>query len=551
MVRKTKENEVLEQKNVVIYARYSSSNQTEASIEGQLKVCYEYAKQNNFNVVEEYIDRAMTGTNDNRPDFKRMMEDSKKHKFQGILVYQLDRFARNRYDSANNKAILKKNGVKVYSAKENISDDPSGILMESMLEGMAEYYSAELSQKIKRGMDLLADKCLYTGGGVALGFKINPDKTFGIDEETAPFVVKIFEKYASGEHIIDICDYLNSMGLKTSKKAMFNKCSLHTLLKNKRYIGTYTYNEMEIPNAIPRIISDELFNEVQERLKLNKNAPARAKAVEEYLLTGKMFCGACESLMSGISGTSKTGRKYTYYTCGRAKKGECDKKHISKNFIEDLAIAKCREVLTDKNIKKIAREIAEISELQQQSAELIRLRGLKDTVDKEIENLLRALESGVSVDLILARIQEKRNQRQEIEKSLYKEEYGKVVLSESQIVFFLQQLKNGNANNLKYRRMLIRVLLKAIYVYEDEIIFMFNVGEKTIQINEKLLSEIQNSDRSSSFKECPAPTKHTSTTLNCKVYGSVFCFLSPFSPDVLGVALNTIRSLIVFRDEIR
>ena len=508
MGKNLKNKESLGQKNVVIYARYSSSNQTEASIEGQVKVCNEYARQNGFNVVEIYIDRAMTGTNDNRPDFKRMLEDSKKRKFQGVLVYQLDRFARNRYDSANNKALLKKNGVKVYSAKENISDDPSGILMESMLEGMAEYYSAELSQKIKRGMDLLADKCLYTGGGVAFGFKINPDKTFGIDEETAPFVVKIFEKYAGGENVIDICNYLNSMGLKTSRKAEFNKCSLHTLLKNKRYIGTYTYNETEVPNAIPRIISDELFNEVQERLKLNKNAPARAKAVEEYLLTGKMFCGICESLMSGISGTSKTGRKYAYYTCGKAKKGECDKKHISKNFIEDLVIAKCREVLTEKNIKKIAREIAEISELQQQSAELIRLRGLKDTVDKEIENLLKALESGMSADLILARLQEKKNRKDEIEKSLYKEEYGKMVLSENQIIFFLQQLKNGNANNIKYRRMLIRVLVKAIYVYEDEIVFMFNVGEKTIQINEKLLSEIKNSDGSSSFKECPAPSQY-------------------------------------------
>lgn len=513
MLKNFKTNETLEQKNVVIYARYSSSNQTEASIEGQLKVCYEYAHKNGFNVIGEYIDRAMTGTNDNRPDFKRMLEDSKKRKFQGILVYQLDRFARNRYDSANNKAILKKNGVKVYSAKENISDDPSGILMESMLEGMAEYYSAELSQKIKRGMDLLADKCLYTGGGVALGFKINPDKTFGIDEERAPFVVKIFEKYASGENVIDICNYLNSMGLKTSRNAVFNKCSLHTLLKNKRYIGTYTYNEREVPNAIPRIISDELFNEVQERLKLNKNAPARAKAVEEYLLTGKMFCGICESLMSGISGTSKTGRKYAYYTCAKAKKGECDKKHISKGFVEDLVITKCREVLTDKNIKRIAREVVEISEQQQQSAELIRLRALKETTDKEIENLLKALESGMSADLILARVQEKRKQKEEIEKSLYKEEYGKVVLSESQIVFFLQQLKNGNANNIKYRRMLIRVLVKAIYVYEDEIICMFNVGEKTIEIKEKLLSDIKNSDRSSSFKECPAPNQYNPSYL--------------------------------------
>lgn len=140
--------------NVVIYARYSSHNQTEQSIEGQIAVCTEYAKRNNYTIIGEYIDRALTGTNDNRPEFQKMIIDSNKKMFEGVLVYQFDRFARNRYDSAIYKNKLKKNGVRVFSAKENISEDASGILMESMLEGMAEYYSAELSQKVKRGMKI-------------------------------------------------------------------------------------------------------------------------------------------------------------------------------------------------------------------------------------------------------------------------------------------------------------------------------------------------------------------------------------------------------------
>ena len=145
--------------NMVIYARFSSHSQREESIEGQLKVCYEYAKNNNHVIVGEYIDRAISGTSDNRPQFQKMIADSDKKCFQGILVYQLDRFARNRYDSAVYKAKLKKNGVKVYSARENITDDASGILVEGLLESMAEYYSAELSQKIKRGIELNASKC--------------------------------------------------------------------------------------------------------------------------------------------------------------------------------------------------------------------------------------------------------------------------------------------------------------------------------------------------------------------------------------------------------
>lgn len=171
--------------NVVIYARFSSHSQTEQSIEGQLKACYEYAERNSYTVIGEYIDRALTGTNDNRPEFLRMIEDSGKKTFQGILVYQLDRFARNRYDSAVYKKKLKKNGVRVLSARENISEDASGILIESVLEGMAEYYSAELSQKIRRGLDINASKCLCTGGGVALGFKVDKDRHFQVDEDSS------------------------------------------------------------------------------------------------------------------------------------------------------------------------------------------------------------------------------------------------------------------------------------------------------------------------------------------------------------------------------
>lgn len=144
---------------LVIYARYSSHSQTEQSIEGQLIACYDYAKNNGHTVVGEYIDRAQSGTTDNRIEFQRMIADSDRHTFDGVLVYQLDRFARNRFDSAVNKAKLKKNGVRVLSARENITDDASGILVEGILESMAEYYSAELSQKIRRGMDINAEKC--------------------------------------------------------------------------------------------------------------------------------------------------------------------------------------------------------------------------------------------------------------------------------------------------------------------------------------------------------------------------------------------------------
>ena len=181
--------------NVVIYARFSSHSQTEQSIEGQLKVCYEYAESNHYTVVGEYIDRAISGTTDNRAEFQRMISDSDKHTFDGVLVYQLDRFARNRYDSAINKAKLKKNGVRVLSAKENIADDASGILVEGVLESMAEYYSAELSEKVIRGHTENALKCKYNGGTPTFGYVIDKDMQYQLDPRTAPVVLEIFTRY--------------------------------------------------------------------------------------------------------------------------------------------------------------------------------------------------------------------------------------------------------------------------------------------------------------------------------------------------------------------
>lgn len=276
--------------NVVVYARFSSHNQHETSIEGQLKECYEYAKRNGYTIVDTYIDRALTGTNDNRPEFLRMIDDSNKKLFRFVLVYQLDRFARNRYDSATYKARLKKNGVRVLSARENITDDASGILIEGVLESMAEYYSAELSQKIKRGMTLNAEKCLYTGGGVPLGYKVNPDKTFAIDEAAAFYVRKIYEMYANGSTVTQINKYLNAQQIKTIRGSAFNKNSLHKILKNKRYIGYYTFNDIEIENGMPRILSDELFYKVQSIMETNKKAPARTRTNDEYILTTNVIC---------------------------------------------------------------------------------------------------------------------------------------------------------------------------------------------------------------------------------------------------------------------
>jgi len=483
---------------VVIYARYSSHNQNEQSIEGQLEVCRNYAKQHNYNIIGEYIDRAQSGTNDDRPEFKRMIEDSNKKTFEGVLVYQLDRFARNRYDSAVYKRALKKNNVRVFSARENINDDASGVLMESVLEGMAEYFSLELGQKVKRGMKINADNCYYNGGTVPLGFKlievdsnitdatgkIVKKKKYAIDEETAPIVEKIFEMYSSGFLMSDIIRYMNEHNIKTVTGAKFNKSSIKNILLNKKYIGIYTYNGVETIDGIPRIIDDATFNKIHEIMFKNKKAPARARAKTEYLLTTKLFCGHCKELMTGYSGTSKTGKLHNYYKCNNAKKKLCDKKAVQKDYIEDLIVEQAREILTDDNITRIANEVVKLANNERENTVLKTLNKKLKENEKQKANLFDSLKI-CTIDTVKRSIFEEINKMElehtRIQNEIAIEESRNVKLTVGQVKFFLVQLKRGNINDIKYRKLLINTLINKIYLYDDNIIVVFNTQDKPLE----------------------------------------------------------------------
>lgn len=497
----------------VIYARYSDKSQTEESIEGQLKECYKYAEANGYTVIKEYIDRALTGTNDNRICFQQMIDDSFKKQFQFILVYQLDRFARNRYDSAYYKNILKKNGVRLISARENISDDASGILMESVLEGMAEYYSVELGQKIKRGMDINGEKGYCTEGNIALGYKTerinqldeNSKKIFVIDEKTAPLVQRIFEMYADGISIKQITDQLNAEGYKTSRGVPFNKNSLRTMLQNKRYIGIYTYKGREIPGKIPRIISDELFEKVAYILNNNRKAPARAKAKVEYLLTTKLFCGHCKEMMTGFSGKAKSGKVYRYYICNGTKKKLCNKKMVGKEYVEDLVVRECQKLLTDRNIAKIAKEVIAVCEAEKDTANLRRLKTEISENERKHKNLINAIMEcdidSVRKSLYLE-VPKLEQEHLRLEKEIALEEKSYPALTVPKVKFFLNDLKKRNINDIKYRKTLISVFVNKIYLYDDRITIIFNSSEQPLTVTDLLLSEIEKEHKQNEFCLC-------------------------------------------------
>ena len=347
----------------VIYARYSSDNQREESIEGQIRECTAYAEKNDITIVKHYIDRAISAKTDNRPQFQQMIKDSDKKLFDIVLVWKLDRFARNRYDSARYKTQLKKNGVKLMSATEIISEGPEGIILESVLEGYAEYYSADLAEKVVRGQteNILKGRC--NGGRGTFGYTLDSERKFHIDPLASPFVLESFTKYRDGLTMKEIRDWLNENGIKNPVGGAFTYNSVEHMLKNRRYIGELKFRDVVVPDAIPPIVPLELFDDVQEKIAKNKKAPARRKAEDDYLLTTKLHCGCCGALMFGESGTSRTGEVHRYYKCATVKKKKgCKKKTVRKQWLEDLVVNQTMQLVKDDAAMESI--IAKVMELQ-------------------------------------------------------------------------------------------------------------------------------------------------------------------------------------------
>ena len=479
----------------VIYARYSSDSQREESIEGQLRECSEYAQRNGMTVLSSYIDRALSAKSDNRPEFQRMVKDSAQGLFDVVLVWKLDRFARNRYDSAHYKAILKKNGVKVVSAKEAIAEDSTGILLESLLEGYAEFYSVELSEKIHRGQKENALKGLNNGGGVPLGYTLNhQNQKLEVDPITAPLVVEIFTRYAQGETARAIADDLNARGLRTQRGKPFGLNSFWAMLKNRKYIGEYRYQDVVIPGGVPAIVPQDLFDRVQARVEKNKRTPAAAKAKEAYLLTTKLFCGKCGRMMVGESGTSRTGVKHYYYKCGGAKrKLGCDKKAVRKQWIEDMVVERTmRMILNDTVVGDIAALV--MAEQDRENTDLPALQGQLAQTERGIENLLNAIQQGIFTPSTKQRLEELEAAKEELTTSILQEQIEKPRITRDQVQFWICRFRELDVSKEEHRQRLIDSFVNAVYVYDDKILLTFNYqdGQEAISLRDVNDSDLSN-----------------------------------------------------------
>lgn len=456
---------------VALYARYSAgSRQTDQSIEGQVRVCTDYCKQKGFTIVEIYADRHISGKTDDRPEFQRLIADSKENKFDGVVVYKTDRFARNKYDSAIYKRQLRTNGVQIFYAAEAIPEGPEGIILESLMEGLAEYYSAELAQKIKRGMHDSALKGRALGGKAPPGYRISKEHTYEIDPDSAKAVQIMFDMYIDQQPLEDICRRLSNLGYKTVYGNPFNGKTITRVIQNEMYIGVYKSAGIRIEDGVPALISKETFSLAQKEKERRRVSKKKRSAAAEYMLTGKLFCGYCKKAMSGRSGTSKSGKKFNYYQCPtvRAKAG-CNKKTVQRDYIEDLIVQKTADYVLQ---PEILRDLAH---------KLWQLQSENDTRDQDIayyekrlrenrqaaENILAAVEKGHATETLLARLDSLESEKLAIEGELAYQKTLNLGKSENETLFFLTQFLEDKEDWPEYKRFIISSFINQVFIYDD------------------------------------------------------------------------------------
>lgn len=471
----------------VIYARYSSSGQREESIEGQLRECHEFAKRNGLAVVGEYADKAITGRTDKRPEFQRMLRDCERGVFKAVICWKMDRFARNRYDSAMYKYRLKKNGVRIFYAKESIPEGPEGIILESVMEGYAEYYSENLSQNVKRGYYDSALE-LKTLGQKVLGLRKGPDGRFEQDPTTAPVVRRIFEEYAAGERAKDIYTRLNEDGYRTVRGGLFNKSSLRRILQNEKYIGIYEYKDIRVEDAIPAIVSRELFDKCQDMVEKHHRSPA-AQRETSFLLTTKLFCGHCGEPMTGDGGTSRTGQVYYYYTCNGRRVHKCQKERAQKAWIEQLVVDELVNLIhSDDFVNEVADKCIEYQQREKDDSALRALETRQKENEKAIRNMLTAIEAGIITPSTKARLMELEAERTQIEKGIAQQLINEPDLERDQVIYFLENFRDGDVNDEGYRAFLVDTFLNAVYLYDDDkLVLVLNYTGERCKVTLKLV----------------------------------------------------------------
>lgn len=516
-------------KKAVIYARFSSHGQTEQSIEGQLRICYQYAAKHKLCIIKEYIDRAKTATTDNRPQFQKMLQDSFNKQFDYVLVYSVDRFARDDEDYGADKKILRLNGIKLLSATQETSVNPdgteniNGILTEGILVALAKYYSRELSQKVRRGQFESLEKGTFLGGYMLYGYKAvavegQTGKRIEINEDEAVVVRKIFDMYATGSTAKEVAAHLNKNQIRNRQGRPFCPNSIMNMLKNAKYTGLLNYGQYTKENYYPRIIDAETFVAVSNRIDINKRSPARMKAYENYRLSGKLYCGYCKGLMTGESGTSKQGTIYHYYKCFTKKKhkDKCNKLSVRKDALEDLVVSLVlNNILAEDKILDTIENVVEVyNSSLTESAELNILRQDLSTTEKHIANILEAIKNGIFTESTKTELVKLEKRKEELNKQITVEEANKEEkLSREQVLFFFKSFVKSELSDEVTKTIIIDRLVNKVILYDDRIIIILNNSDNNIDEPIENLEEL-----CSNLPQLSPPLSHNPNTVFTKNY---------------------------------
>ena len=356
------------------YARFSSEMQRDESIDAQLRAIYEYAEREGVVIVKEYIDRAHSATTDQRPEFQRMIADAKQGAFDLVIVHKLDRFSRNRYDSAIYRRELKLANVQLRSVLENLDDSPESILMESLLEGMNEYYSKNLAREVQKGLRENALQAKHTGGVPPLGYRVDPDTMMlEIEPFEAEAVQMIYRMYLEGAGYGEIIQALNAGGYRTRRGNAFGKNSLYEILRNEKYTGTYIYNKsvpkdvrgranrhrtkneddiIRVENGVPTLIPQAEFEAVQQKMETRRHRPGQFRAQQIYLLSGRVVCGCCGSAYVGNARKARADHPlYASYRCSRHNGAvACSNTEIRSETLDRAVLNVLAEYLFDERL---------------------------------------------------------------------------------------------------------------------------------------------------------------------------------------------------------
>lgn len=533
----------MSRKKAAIYARFSSDNQRDESIDAQIRAIEEYANRNHYDIVKVYTDRAKSAISDKRPEFQKMIQDSSCELFEVVIVHKLDRFSRDKYDSATYKRKLKQNGVKLVSVTENLDDSPESVILESLLEGMAEYYSKNLAREVMKGMKENAYQCKHTGGLPPLGYDVDPStKQYVINETEAAVVKMIFSMYLDGYGYNKIIDALNAKCYKTKLGKPFGKNSIHDILRNEKYCGVYVFNKTASKNAfgkrnghavkddedviridggMPAIISTEDFQKVMEKMKANKRAPGAYKAKESYLLSGLIVCGECLknhghdfAMMGNSRSIGRNKMKYVSYRCGnRDNKKNCDNTELRREYIENFVISELHSKIFNDDV--IPYLVEQLNDYQntingERKEELAALSAKLQEINKQLGNIVGAIASGFTQSSFMEKMTELEEQKVELEVRIkeLKLQDKKTVITEEVLRQLFGMFKSYVAEkNIPEIKKFIGSYVEKVIVYKEHVDVIFKLkivdlvgGGGGIRTPVRKQRHISISERSHSFK---------------------------------------------------